>query len=114
MAFSNRTSPLLRVKHFHTWCIGWSTASAPGSPAHAVFARAGVEAVQLRFGNETALAAEVTEPLPQALKRGPRTDGSYARLKARSTHRLYTGCETAIDFAKSVRAFRLHTGRAGC
>jgi hypothetical protein len=38
-------------------------------------------AVQLRFGNETALAAEVTEILPQALKRDPRTDGSYARLK---------------------------------
>src|SRR5664280_1318517 len=26
------------------------------------------------------LAAEVTETLPQALKRDPRTDGSYARL----------------------------------
>src|SRR5664280_3615154 len=54
------------LKHFHTWCIGWSTASA----------------VQLGFGNETALAAEVTETLPQALKRDPRIDGSYARLKA--------------------------------
>jgi hypothetical protein len=31
------------------------------------------------------LAAEVMETLPQALKRGPRTDGSYARLKACST-----------------------------
>src|ERR1017187_8140451 len=39
------------------------------------------------------LAAEVTETLPQALKRDPRTDGSYARLKACSTHRLYTRCE---------------------
>ena len=56
-------------------------------------------AVQLRFGNETALAAEVTEVLPQALKRDPRTDGSYARLKACSTHRLYTRCETAIGIA---------------
>src|ERR1017187_3599622 len=64
------------LKHFHTWCIGWSTASA----------------VQLGFGNETALAAEVTETLPQALKRDPRIDGSYARLKACSTHRLYTRC----------------------
>jgi hypothetical protein len=27
------------------------------------------------------LPAEVTETLPQALKRDPRTDGSYARLK---------------------------------
>src|ERR1017187_7475556 len=68
------------LEHFHTWCIGWSTASA----------------VQLGFGNETALAAEVTEPLPQALKRDPRIDGSYARLKACSTHRLYTRCETAL------------------
>jgi hypothetical protein len=66
--------------------------------------------VQLRFGNETALAAEVTETLPQALKRDPRTDGSYARLKACSTHRLYTRCETAlrssaVDAAWVVRAF---------
>jgi hypothetical protein len=38
-------------------------------------------AVQLRFENEPALAAEVTETLPQALKRDPRTDSSYARLK---------------------------------
>jgi hypothetical protein len=53
--------------------------------------------VQLGFGNETALATEVTETLPQALKRDPRIDGSYARLKACSTHRLYTRCETAID-----------------
>jgi hypothetical protein len=52
--------------------------------------------VQSRFGNETALAAEVTETLPQALKRDPRTAGSYARLKACSTHRLYTRCETAL------------------
>src|SRR5664280_2598806 len=64
-------------------CIGWSTASA----------------VQLRVGNQTALAAEVTETLPQALKRDPRIDGSYARLKAGSTHRLYTRCETAIATA---------------
>ena len=69
------------LDHFHTWCIGWSAASA----------------VQLGFGNETALATEVTETLPQALKRDPRIDGSYARLKACSTHRLYTRCETAID-----------------
>src|SRR5664280_2104713 len=48
------------LEHFHTWCIGWSTASA----------------VQLGFGNETALATEVTETLPQALKRDPRIDGS--------------------------------------
>ena len=41
---------------------------------------------------ENALAAEVTETLPQALKRDPRIDGSYARLKACSTHRLYTRC----------------------
>src|ERR1035437_3527222 len=74
------TSLASALEHFHTWCIGWSTASA----------------VQLRFGNETALAAEVTEVLPQALKHDPRTDGSYARLKACSTHRLYTRCETAI------------------
>jgi hypothetical protein len=52
--------------------------------------------VQLGFGNETALATEVTETLLQALKRDPRIDGSYARLKACSTHRLYTRCETAI------------------
>ena len=52
--------------------------------------------MQLRFGNETALAAEVTETLPQALKRDPSTDGSYALLKACSTHRLYTRRETAI------------------
>ena len=70
------------LEHFHTWCIGWSTASA----------------VQLGFGNETALATEVTETLPQALKRDPRIDGSYARLKACSTHRLYTRCETAIKY----------------
>jgi len=38
-------------------------------------------AVQLGFGNETALAAEVAETLPQALKRDPKTEGSYARLK---------------------------------
>jgi hypothetical protein len=68
------TTDFHESEHFHTWCIGWSTASA----------------VQLRFGNETALAAEVTKTLPQALKRDPRTDGSYARLKACSTHRLYT------------------------
>jgi aspartyl-tRNA(Asn)/glutamyl-tRNA(Gln) amidotransferase subunit C len=37
--------------------------------------------VQLRFGNEPALAAAVTETLPQALKRDPGTGGSYARLK---------------------------------
>ncbi|HZM08868.1 MAG TPA: hypothetical protein VFC15_01515, partial [Candidatus Limnocylindrales bacterium] len=49
-------------------------------------------------GNETALATEVTETLPQALKRDPRIDGSYARLKACSTHRLYTRCETAIKY----------------
>src|SRR5664280_2147983 len=41
-------------------------------------------------------ATEVTETLPQALKRDPRIDGSYARLKACSTHHLYTRCETAI------------------
>src|ERR1017187_5768958 len=73
------------LEHFRTWCIGWSTASA----------------VQLGFGNETALATEVTETLPQALKRDPRIDGSYARLKACSTHRLYTICETAIALLKS-------------
>ena len=55
--------------------MGWSTALA----------------VQLRFGNKTALAAEGTEPLPQALKRDSRTDGSCARLKACSTHRLPIG-----------------------
>src|SRR5664279_456843 len=102
MAFSNRTSPLLRVKHFYTWCIGWSTASAPGSPAHAVFACAGVEAVQLRSGNKPALAAEATETLPQALKRDLGTDGSHARLKACSTHRLNTTCEAAIGFCAHV------------
>jgi hypothetical protein len=37
--------------------------------------------VQLEFGNETALAAEVTETLPQALKRDLRIDGNYARLE---------------------------------
>src|ERR1035437_4036622 len=71
---------LLGLEHFHTWCIGWSTASA----------------VQLGFGNETALATEVTETLPQALKRDPRIDGSYARLKACSAHPLYARCETAV------------------
>jgi hypothetical protein len=37
--------------------------------------------MQLRFGNEMALATEVTKRLPQTLKRGPETNGSYARLK---------------------------------
>jgi hypothetical protein len=46
------------------------------------------------------LAAEVTETLPQTLKRDPRTDGSYARLKACSTHRLYTRRETAMEHLK--------------
>ncbi len=74
---------LARLGHFHVWRIGWSTALA----------------VQLRCGDEPALqAAEVTEPLPQALKRDPRTAGSYARLKARSTHRLHVRRETAIAF----------------
>src|ERR1035441_1761087 len=72
-----------RLEHFHTWCIGWSAASA----------------VQLGFGNETAVATEVTETLPQALKRDPRIDGSYARLKACSTDLLCTRCETAIAAA---------------
>src|ERR1035437_2214673 len=57
--------PEAELKQFHTRCIGGSTASA----------------VQLRFVNEPALATEVTETLPQALKRDPGTDGSYARLK---------------------------------
>ena len=68
------------LEHFHSWCIGWSTASA----------------VQPRLGKDTALAAEVTEILPQALKRNPRADRSHARLKACFTHYLYTGCEIAI------------------
>jgi len=43
--------------------------------------RSTASAVQLRFGNETALAVEVTGTLPQALKRDPGTEASYARLK---------------------------------
>jgi len=42
------------LEYFHTWCIGWSTASA----------------VQLGFGNETALATEGTRIL-QRWKRVP-------------------------------------------
>src|SRR5664279_5149695 len=56
--------PIRRLEQFHTWCIGWSTASA----------------VQFRI-REPALATEGTETLPQALKRAPATDGRYARLK---------------------------------
>src|ERR1035441_7480649 len=81
------------LEHFHTWCIGWSTASA----------------VQLGFGNETALATEVTETLPQALKRDPRNDGSYASMKSCSTHRLYTRCETAIEPGRTLAS---HVERA--
>ena len=95
--FSRAVSAVIMValEHFHTWCTGWSTASA----------------VQLGFGNETALAAEVTETLPQALKRDPRIDGSYARLKACSTHRLYTRCETAIKRAiKKELPSRINAG----
>src|ERR1035437_4117657 len=87
------TSLASALEHFHTWCIGWSAASA----------------VQLRFGNETALPAEVTETLPQALKHDPRTDGSYGRLKACSTHRLYARCETAIrKYAVTARSTTGH------
>src|SRR5664279_4797200 len=41
-------------------------------------------------------ATEVTETLPQALKRDLGTDGSYARLKGVLHPSLYTRCETAI------------------
>jgi LmbE family N-acetylglucosaminyl deacetylase len=56
--------------------------------------------MQLKVENETALAAEVTEPLPQALKRDPGTDRRCARLKACSTHRLDTRSQAALTFAR--------------
>jgi hypothetical protein len=54
------------LEHFHT--IRVEHRFSAWAPAHAAFARAGVEAVQLRFGNETALAAEVTENITSDAK----------------------------------------------